>query len=211
MPLKFYFSQQGTIHRTRCLFTQTTKIMKKNLLSFLTVLVLGSIMFVACNNAETKPTEPTAKEDAPKTDSIKPEAPKDVVDIAIGSADHTTLVAAVKAAGLVETLKGAGPFTIFAPTNAAFNALPAGTVDGLLKPEKKADLTKILTYHVVSGSVKAADLKDGQKIKTLQGEELTVSIKDGKVKINGANVTTADLAGSNGVIHVIDAVLMPKK
>ena len=139
------------------------------------------------------------------------ETPKDVVDVAMGSADHTTLVAAVKAAGLVETLKGAGPFTIFAPTNAAFDALPAGTVDGLLKPEKKADLTKILTYHVVSGAVKAADLKDGQKVKTLQGEELTVSIKDGKVMINGANVTAADLTGTNCVIHVVDAVLMPKK
>lgn len=136
---------------------------------------------------------------------------KDVVDIAIGSPDHTTLVAAVKAAGLVETLKGTGPFTVFAPTNAAFAALPAGTVDGLLKPAKKADLSKILTYHVVPGAVKAADLKNGQKIKTVQGGELTVSIKDGKVMINGANVTAADLEGSNGVVHVIDAVLMPKK
>ena len=140
-----------------------------------------------------------------------PAAPKDVVDVAIGSPDHTTLVAAVTAAGLVETLKGAGPFTIFAPTNAAFAALPAGTLDGLLKPESKDALTKILTYHVVAGAVKAADLKDGQKVKTLQGEELTVSIKDGKVMINGANVTAADLIGTNGVVHVIDAVLMPKK
>ena len=111
----------------------------------------------------------------------------------------------------VETLKGAGPFTIFAPTNEAFAALPAGTVEGLLKPEKKAALTNILTFHVVAGAVKAADLKDGQKVKTLQGGELTVSIKEGKVKVNGANVTAADLTGSNGVVHVIDAVLMPKK
>jgi uncharacterized surface protein with fasciclin (FAS1) repeats len=110
----------------------------------------------------------------------------------------------------VETLKGAGPFTVFAPTNAAFSALPAGTLDALLKPEKKDDLTKILTYHVVAGSVKAADLKDGQKVKTLQGGELTVSIKDGVVTINGAKVTAADLSGSNGVVHVIDAVLLPK-
>ena len=139
------------------------------------------------------------------------EAPKDVVDIAIGSPDHTTLVSAVTAAGLVETLKGAGPFTIFAPTNAAFSALPTGTVESLLTPEKKGDLTNILTYHVVSGSIKAADLTDGQKVKTLQGGELTVSIKDGKVMINGANVTAADLTGSNGVVHVIDAVLMPAK
>lgn len=135
---------------------------------------------------------------------------KDVVDIAIGSADHTTLVAAVKAAGLVETLKGAGPFTVFAPTNEAFAALPAGTVDGLLKADKKEDLTKVLTYHVVSGKVLAADLKNGQKIKTLQGGELTVSIKSGKVMINGATVTAADLAGSNGVVHVINKVLLPK-
>ena len=138
-------------------------------------------------------------------------AAKDIVDTAVAAGNFNTLVTAIKAAGLVETLKGAGPFTIFAPTNAAFAALPKGAVDGLLKPESKAALTNVLTYHVVSGSVKAADLKDGQKVKTLQGEELTVSIKDGKVKINGANVTTADLAGSNGVIHVIDAVLMPKK
>jgi uncharacterized surface protein with fasciclin (FAS1) repeats len=186
--------------------------MQRNIFSLLAAVVITSASFTACNEA-TKKTEdatpPVAKEEptAPKP----AEVPKDVVDIAIGSADHTTLVAAVKAAGLVETLKGTGPFTIFAPTNAAFAALPAGTVDGLLKPEKKADLTGILTYHVVAGSVKAADLKDGQKVKTLQGAELTVSIKDGKVMINGANVTAADLAGSNGVVHVIDAVLMPKK
>jgi uncharacterized surface protein with fasciclin (FAS1) repeats len=182
---------------------------KKLALFALAAITMGS--FVACNNEETKTPEatpPVVKEEpvAPKAD-----APKDVVDIAIGSADHTTLVAAVKAAGLVETLKGDGPFTIFAPTNAAFAALPAGTVDGLLKPEKKADLTNILTYHVVSGAVKSSELKDGQKIKTLQGGELTVAIKDGMVSINGAKVTAADLSGSNGVIHIIDAVLMPKK
>jgi uncharacterized surface protein with fasciclin (FAS1) repeats len=135
---------------------------------------------------------------------------KNIVENAVNSKDHTTLVAAVKAAGLVETLQSAGPFTVFAPTNAAFSALPAGTLDALLKPEKKDDLTKILTYHVVAGSVKAADLKDGQKVKTLQGGELTVSIKDGVVTINGAKVTAADLSGSNGVVHVIDAVLLPK-
>ena len=114
-------------------------------------------------------------------------------------------------AGLVETLKGAGPFTVFAPTNAAFNALPAGTVDNLLKPENKADLTNVLTYHVVAGTLKAADLTNGQKLKTVQGTELTVTIKDGKVMINGANVTAADLMASNGVTHVIDAVVLPKK
>ena len=183
--------------------------MQKNILNMLVAVAIASATLVACNNGESKTAE------IPATDSVKEEvmapAPKDIVDVAIGSPDHTTLVAAVTAAGLVETLKGAGPFTVFAPTNAAFAALPAGTVDGLLKPESKDALTKILTFHVVAGAVKAADLKDGQKVKTLQGEELTVAIKDGKVTINGANVTAADLTGSNGVVHVIDAVLMPKK
>lgn len=187
--------------------------MKKKFLSLFAIVAITSVMLTACNGEGEKKAEETATPPV-KEEAVTPpvvEAPKDVVDIAMGSADHSTLVAAVKAAGLAETLKGAGPFTIFAPTNAAFSALPAGTVDGLLKPERKADLTKILTYHVVAGAVKAADLKDGQKVKTLQGGELTVSIKDGKVKINGANVTAADLSGSNGVIHVVDAVLMPKK
>ena len=190
---------------------QKKTFMKKNFFTLLVVVVLTSATFVACDNkSEKKPAEDTT---AVKQESVEPkmDAPKDVIDVASGSADHTTLVAAIKAAGLVETLKGAGPFTVFAPTNAAFSALPAGTVESLLTPEKKADLTNILTYHVVAGSVKAADLKDGQKVKTLQGGELTVSIKEGKVMINGANVTAADLTSSNGVIHVIDAVLMPKK
>jgi len=183
--------------------------MQKNIFNMLIAVAVSSVTLVACNNEENKKAEAPA-EPVKEEVTVAPSA-KDVVDIAIGSADHTTLVTAVTAAGLVETLKGAGPFTIFAPTNAAFSALPAGTVDGLLKPESKASLTNILTYHVVAGAVKAADLKDGQKVKTLQGEELMVSIKEGKVMINGANVTAADLTGTNGVIHVIDAVLMPKK
>lgn len=185
--------------------------MQKKIFSMLAVATISALSFTACNNGNTQTDEKPADSSMKEEVMAPPAAAKDVVDIAIGSPDHTTLVAAVQAAGLVETLKGAGPFTIFAPTNTAFAALPAGTVDGLLKPESKAALTNILTYHVVAGSVKAADLKDGQKVKTLQGEELTVSIKDGKVMINGANVTAADLTGSNGVVHVIDAVLMPKK
>lgn len=188
------------------------KIMKKNTLSMFVAMAMTALIFVACNDTATNDASPVVE--PVKTDSVvaaPTPAPKDIVDVAIGSPDHTTLVAAVTAAGLVETLKGTGPFTVFAPSNAAFAALPAGTVDNLLKPESKAALTKILTYHVVSGAVKAADLKDGQKVKTLQGEELTVSIKDGKVMINGANVTAADLTGTNGVVHVVDAVLMPKK
>lgn len=186
--------------------------MKKNIFSLVAIAAFSTFALTACNNeGESKTAETTTADTSKKEVMAPPAAPKDVVDVAIGSPDHTTLVTAVKAAALVETLKGSGPFTVFAPTNAAFAALPAGTVENLLKPENKAKLTSILTYHVVAGAVKAADLKDGQKVKTLQGEELTVSIKDGKVMINGANVTAADLLGSNGVIHVIDAVLMPKK
>ena len=143
-------------------------------------------------------------------------ADKDIVDNAAGSADHTTLVAAVKAAGLVETLKSAGPFTVFAPTNAAFDKLPTGTVASLLTPEMKPTLTKILTYHVVPGRFTAADLKDGQVLTTVQGEQLTVMrnangvmIKDAKGGM--AKVAIADAMSSNGVTHVIDTVLMPAK
>lgn len=147
---------------------------------------------------------------------------KDVVDIAIGSADHTTLVAAVKAADLVATLQSAGPFTVFAPTNAAFGKLPAGTVEGLLKPENKAQLAKILTYHVVSGNLDAAavvaaiESGNGKAVlTTVSGGKLTGSIENGKVKLtdetgNSAFVTTADLKGTNGVVHVIDGVVLPK-
>jgi uncharacterized surface protein with fasciclin (FAS1) repeats len=182
--------------------------MQKNFIFTSALAFCVCVCLTSCGEAPKVAEVPVVKEVAP---APVVEAPKTVVDIAIGSPDHTTLVAAVAAAGLVETLKGAGPFTIFAPTNAAFAALPAGTVEGLLKPEKKEALAGILTYHVVAGNVKAADLKDGQIVKTLQGGDLKVSIKDGKVKINGANVTAADLAGSNGVIHVLDAVLLPKK
>ena len=133
---------------------------------------------------------------------------KDIVDIA--SESTKTLAAAVAAAGLVETLKGKGPFTVFAPTDAAFAAIQKD-VDMLLKPQNKAQLASILTYHVVSGKAMAADLKDGQELTTVQGTKLKVSIKNGKVMINGADVVSADIAASNGIIHVIDKVLMPKK
>ena len=136
---------------------------------------------------------------------------KNIVENAAQSADHSTLVAAVKAGGLAETLSGTGPFTVFAPTNEAFSKLPAGTVDNLLKPEMKNDLTKVLTYHVVPGALRAADLKDGQKLKTVEGSELTVQVKDGMVMIDGATVTIADVISSNGVTHVVNTVVMPKK
>jgi len=147
---------------------------------------------------------------------------KDIIDNAVNSKDHTTLVAAVKAAGLVDTLKGPGPFTVFAPTNAAFAALPAGTVDTLLKPENKAMLTGILTYHVVPGKVDAKSLMkmidDGKgtaSLKTVAGGTLTAKTSGGKVMVTdekggSATVTIADVYQSNGVIHVVDKVLLPK-
>ena len=139
---------------------------------------------------------------------------KNIIQNAVNSKDHTTLVAAVKAAGLVETLEGKGPFTVFAPTNAAFGKLPAGTVDNLVKPENKPTLTKILTYHVVPGKLEASDLTDGKTLKTAEGEELTVKHADGKIWIIDAKggssaVTISNVNQSNGVIHVIDTVLMP--
>jgi uncharacterized surface protein with fasciclin (FAS1) repeats len=146
---------------------------------------------------------------------------KTIVENAVNSKDHTTLVAAVKAAGLVDTLSGKGPFTVFAPTNDAFAKLPAGTVDTLVKPESKAALTKILTYHVVAGDMKAAALmkaiKDGggkAMLKTVQGENLTAMQSGSTIEITDAKggkskVTIADVDQSNGVIHVVDTVLMP--
>jgi uncharacterized surface protein with fasciclin (FAS1) repeats len=164
-----------------------------------------------------------AKDDMTVTVGGAPMYPsKNIIQNAVNSKDHTTLVAAVKAAGLVETLQGAGPFTVFAPTNAAFGKLPAGTVDNLVKPENKGTLTSILTYHVVPGRMTAAGLmkavKEGDgwaKLKTVQGEELTVKqAGPGKLTItdakgDAATVTIADVLQSNGVIHVIDTVLMP--
>jgi len=147
---------------------------------------------------------------------------KNIIQNAVNSKDHTTLVAAVKAAGLVDTLSGAGPFTVFAPTNAAFDALPAGTVDSLLEPQNKAALTKVLTYHVVAGRMSAHDLmaaiqRGGGKatLTTVEGEPLTAMQAGGHLWIqdaqgNKARVTTGDVMQSNGVIHVVDKVLMPK-
>jgi uncharacterized surface protein with fasciclin (FAS1) repeats len=133
---------------------------------------------------------------------------KTIVEIAAGSPDHTTLVAAIKAAGLVETLSGAGPFTVFAPTNAAFAKLPAGTVESLLLPENKAKLVAVLTYHVVPAKVMAAEVKSGQ-VPTVNGKALTVKADATGVTVNNAKVVATDLVGSNGVIHVVDTVILP--
>jgi len=135
---------------------------------------------------------------------------KDIVDNAVQSKDHTTLVAAVTAAGLGETLKGDGPFTVFAPTNAAFAKLPEGTVDTLVMPENKEKLTGILTYHVVPGKYLSKDLTDGMTMTTVNGQTLTVSMKDGKWYVNDAMIEIPDVVSSNGVTYVIDTVLMPK-
>jgi uncharacterized surface protein with fasciclin (FAS1) repeats len=133
---------------------------------------------------------------------------KDIVDTAVEAGTFNTLAAALTAAGLVETLKGEGPFTVFAPTDEAFAKLPAGTVEDLLKPENKDKLTAILTYHVVPGAVMSTDLTEGMKAATVQGGEVTIMLEGGP-KVNDAMITTPDIAASNGVIHVIDTVLMP--
>ena len=135
---------------------------------------------------------------------------KNIVENAMNANNVKTVVAAVQAAGLVETLSGKGPFTVFAPTDMAFGKLPAGTVETLVKPENKAKLTSILTYHVVPGAWKASDIKEGeQMVKTVNGKELKITKKDGKVWVNNAMVEIADVISSNGVTHVIDTVLMP--
>ncbi|MBZ9996303.1 fasciclin domain-containing protein [Mesorhizobium sp. BH1-1-4] len=181
---------------------------------FATLLLAGTIAVSALATA--------AYAENPMVGGAAMYANKTIVDNAVNSKDHTTLVAAVKAAGLVETLQGAGPFTVFAPTNEAFAALPAGTVDTLLKPENKDKLTKILTCHVIGAKAMAADVvamakADGgtHKVKTVGGCELSLKADGGKVTVtdengNVANVTIADVEQSNGVIHVIDKVLLPK-
>jgi uncharacterized surface protein with fasciclin (FAS1) repeats len=171
--------------------------------------------FLACNNggtSETSATETSTENTAAGAGQSAvqdDQSAKNVVQVAIGSKDHTTLVAAVKAADLVNALSNAGPFTVFAPTNAAFEKLPAGTVNGLLKPEKKDDLTDILQYHVSVGVFKEDMLQDGQSIGQVNGGNITISKKDGKLMINGVANVIATVPASNGIVYVIDAVLLP--
>ena len=155
-----------------------------------------------------------AKPEGVMVDGVAMTADKDIVDNAAAAKSVSTLVSAVKAAGLVETLKGAGPFTVFAPTNAAFDKLPKGALAGLMDPASKAKLAGVLTYHVIPGRLVAADLKDGQELTTVNGEKLYIAVKDGKVMVsNGkdapATVQIADVISSNGVTHVIDGVVLP--
>ena len=134
---------------------------------------------------------------------------KDIVDTAVSAGSFKTLATALQAGGLIETLKGSGPFTVFAPTDEAFAKLPEGTVENLLKPENKATLVKILTYHVVPGKVRAADVVKLDSAKTVEGSELKIRAKRGNVRVNESNVVKTDIGASNGVIHVIDSVLLP--
>ena len=142
--------------------------------------------------------------------ALQAQQPKDIVDTAVAAGSFTTLAKALTAADLVTTLKGPGPFTVFAPTDEAFAKLPAGTLDNLLKPENKDKLRRILTYHVVPGTVRAADVVKVPSAKAVSGDTITVKVSGGKVSVDNANVTKTDIAASNGVIHVIDAVILPK-
>ncbi len=154
---------------------------------------------------DTEGTEATVGQSGVKDDVSSP----NVVQVAVGSADHTTLVTAVKAASLVDVLSNAGPFTVFAPTNAAFAKLPAGTVEGLLKPDQKDALSNILEYHVYVGVIKTEAMRDGQSLGQVNGKNITLSVKDGKVMVNGKATIVASVPASNGIIHVIDEVLLP--
>lgn len=175
-------------------------------------LTLGSFIFLAScdNSSETNNSSPATTEAPASGQSAvqDDQSQKDVVKVAVGSKDHTTLVAALKAAEYVDVLSNAGPFTVFAPTNDAFNKLPAGTVEDLLKPEKKSDLRNVLEYHVTTSSLKEEYFKDGMTIGMVNGSKLTVSVKDGKIKVNDANVL-AVVPASNGMVYVIDGVLIP--
>lgn len=177
-----------------------------------TIFVCGALM-IGC---ETKPAEnssstPTEQPAAGGQSNVQDDvSQKDVVHVAVGSADHTTLVTALKTAEYVDALSNAGPFTVFAPTNAAFDKLPAGTVEGLLKPESKDALRNILEYHVAVGVYKLENLKDGQKINQVNLDNVVITSKDGKYKVNEANIV-ATVPASNGVVYVIDQVLLPPK
>lgn len=166
----------------------------KTLKSVLLAIVMSGFVFVGKANAQCGSDK---------------EKKSDIVDLAVSTEFLSTLVAAVQAGDLVEILKGDGPFTVFAPTNDAFAALPEGTLESLLKPENKDQLVKILTYHVVAGEVKSTDLRNGMKAKTVQGSEVNIKISDKGAMINDAKVTTADIMADNGVVHVIDRVILP--
>lgn len=172
---------------------------------------LLTIVLLSCNSSNEPAKQSTAETNsAGGQEAVKDdESQKDVVKIAVGSKDHTTLVAALKQADYVNDLSNAGPFTVFAPTNDAFNKLPAGTVDGLMKDDKKADLQNILEYHVAVGVYKTENMQDGQVINMANLDNITLQVKDGKVMVNGSANVVASIPASNGIIHVVDGVLLP--
>lgn len=178
---------------------------------FAMLLTVTALVLAACAPAATPTPAPEPTPMPEPTAMPEPEVmPQDIVDIAVADGRFNTLVAAVTAAGLVDTLKGEGPFTVFAPTDDAFAKLPAGTIDELLKPENKQALTDILLYHVVSGKVMASDVIGLSAAPTVLGKDITIKVKDGKVYLNDTvQVIITDIEASNGVIHVIDAVLLP--
>jgi uncharacterized surface protein with fasciclin (FAS1) repeats len=177
--------------------------MKRDLIILVALVVMAvPLVVAACGGGDEQAASPSPTATAS-------EMPKDIVDTAVAAGDFTTLAQALTAARLVETLKGEGPYTVFAPTDAAFADLPEGTVATLLE-DPKGQLAEILTYHVVPGKVTSTDLSDGMTAETVQGGELTFSVQDGMVTVNGATVTTADIETSNGVIHVIDSVPPPQ-
>jgi uncharacterized surface protein with fasciclin (FAS1) repeats len=183
------------------------------------VLISGCVMvfFTACGSGSQEqsstPENNTAEATAMAGQSgvVDETSEKNVVQVAVSSKDHTTLVAAVQAAELVDALSNAGPFTVFAPVNAAFDKLPAGTVDGLLKPESKDALQDILQYHVSVGVYNAEQFTDGQSLGQVNGSNISIALADGKIKVNGKATVLASIKASNGVIHVIDEVLLPPK
>lgn len=175
------------------------------------VLLAGMLAVGGCQQEQTtevtEPPEVSRPMETPEATAV----PNDIVDTAVAAGSFETLVQAVQAAGLVETLKGEGPFTVFAPTDEAFGKLPAGTLDDLLKPENKEQLTGILTYHVVPGKVMAADVVGLESATTVNGRDLSIKVENGTVMVDGATVVQTDIECSNGVIHVIDAVMLPEQ
>ncbi len=185
----------------------------KRIISLLSVAVLIAIF--SCNQGTGDKTENASANDSTSVtgggqENVNDnESQKDVVKVAASSKDFTTLVAALKQADLVTSLSNAGPFTVFAPSNAAFDKLPAGTVDGLMKEDKKDDLSNILQYHVALGGLKSADFKDGQVLGMVNGDNVTIHVKDGKITLNNSAQITGTIQASNGIIYSIDGVLLP--
>jgi len=182
----------------------------KNIFKLVSVVIV--VIMMSCNSKSSTTQTSSTDDNTSKSgqEAVKDDdSQKDIVKVAVNSKDHTTLVAALKQADYVDDLSNAGPFTVFAPTNDAFNKLPAGTVDGLMKDDKKANLQNILEYHVAVGVYKTENMRDGQKINMANLGDITLSVKDGKVMVNGTANIVASIPAANGIIHVVDAVLLP--